>query len=183
MSPLGNIPQIGERPGVKDAMELIVTAMEAMEPDGQLEERWPEYKSAILSWAKGEQATTPEALQGLRITLEGIAGDSETGDCLVAATKLCLSAVLTAVPNIYCILLPDRDAMHDDVAPLVEKAFNLLHMAAADEFFNPVVRVDYAIHEKLEAKKQFYANEAQQQQEKNWAKELIDNAIRPESQN
>lgn len=183
MSPLDNIPQIGDRPGVKEAMELIVTAIEAMEPDGQLEERWDEYKGTILNWAKREEPTTPQALHGLRVSLEGMAGDSETGELLIAAIKLCMSAVLTAVPNIYYILLDERDAMHDDIAPLIEKGFVLLHKAATIEPFDPIVRVDYSIPDRLEAKKQFYVEEAEQAAKKSWVTELIDNAVRPENQN
>jgi hypothetical protein len=183
VSPLDHIPQIGDRPGVEDAMELIVTAVEAMEPDGQLAERWDEYRDAILNWAKREEPIPPQALHGLRLGLEGMAGDSETGELLIAATKCCMSAILGAIPNIYCILLPDRDPMHDDVAPLIEKGFVLLHKAAALEPFDPIVRVDYSIPERLEAKKAFYVEEAEQAAKKNWVSELIDNAVRPESMN
>lgn len=183
MSPLDNIPQLGDRPGVTEAMELIVTAIEGMEPDGQLAERWEEYRDAILNWAKREEVATPQMLHGLRLGLEGMAGDTETGELLIAATKLCMSAVLTAVPNIYYILLPERDVMHDDIAPLIEKANVLLHKAAAIEPFDPIVRVDYTIQDRLEAKKQYYVEEAEKEAKQNWMTELIDNAVRPENQN
>ncbi len=184
MSPLDHIPQLGDRPDIKDAMELVVTAIEAMEPDGQLAERWDEYKGAMLNWAKREgDPVPPQALHGLRLSLEGMAGDGETGELLIAATKLCLSAVLVAVPNVYYILLPDRDVMHDDIAPLIEKANVLLHKAAAIEPFDPVVRVDYTVQERLEEKREFYAQEAEKEAAQNWVQDLIGNAVRPENQN
>lgn len=184
MSPLDHIPPLGDRPDIKHAMELVVAAIEAMEPDGQLAERWDEYKGAMLNWANREgDPVPPQALHGLRLSLEGMAGDSETGELLIAATKLCMSAVLVAVPNVYYILLPDRDAMHDDIAPLIEKANVLLHKAAAIEPFDPIVRVDYTVQERLEAKRQFYVEEAEKEQREDWVGELLKNAVRPENLN
>lgn len=183
MSPLDNIPALDSRPDMRMAMGLIEAAIEAMQPDGQLAERWEEYKGTILSWVRYEEAISPQALHGLRISLEGMAGDGETGEMLVAAVKLGMSAVLIAAPNPYCVLLHDRDPMHDDIAPLIEKAINLLHKAKVQEPFDPIVRVDYDIQERLEAKRTEIAAEAVEEQRKDWVTELIENAVRPENQN
>jgi hypothetical protein len=183
VTPLENIPTLNERPGVAQAMEMVVAAIEAMEPDGQLTERWEEYKSTMVGWAKHEQPLTPEALGGLRLSLEGMAGDSEAGELLVAAAKLGLSAVLTAAPNIFHILLPERDPMHDDIAPLIEKGINLLHKARALDHFDPVVRVDYSIQERLDRRKAEHVEEMEREKRQDWVGELISNAVRPENQN
>lgn len=183
MAPLENIPSLQGRPGVKEAMQLVVAAVEEMEPDGQLAERWDELRGLLLGWAKNENPIAPEALHGMRLTLEQVCGDQETGDMLVAATKLAISAVLTAVPNIYYIVLEDRDDMHDDIAPLVEKGVNLLHKARATEPFDPTVRVDYAIEAAVEAKKKEHQARMEQEQKQDWVGELIAHAVRPGSEN
>ena len=164
---------------------MVACAVRAMEPDGQLAERWDELSGKVLSWAeREEELESPRALQALRIMLEQVCGDGEVGEILVAAAKLGMSAVLTAVPNIYCIVLPDRDEMHDDVAPLVEKGVNLLHRANQAEPFDPVVRVDYEINETLETRKVEYQNRIQTEAKKDWVGQLIKNAVRaPGSQN
>lgn len=183
MTPLDNIPSLDGRPGVAEALAVVVAAVEEMRPDGQLSERWEEYKDTILGWARYEQPVTPEALHGLRLTLESMAGDSETGEMLIAATKLCMSAVLTAVPNIYYILLSERDDMHDDIAPLIEKSINLLHKARVQDPYDPVVRVDYTIQDRLEAKRAQHVEEMRDAKKKDWVGDLIANAVRPENQN
>lgn len=185
MNPLSNIPSVTGRPGVAEAMQMVSVAVSAMEPDGQLAERWDEFSGKILSWADREEAMeSPHVLHSYRMMLEQMRGDSEVGEILVAVTKLGMSAVLTAVPNIYCIVLPDRDDMHDDIAPLVEKGLNLLHRANQVEPFDPVVRVDYEIADLLEERKVENMQEIEDQQKRNWVSDLIDNAVRaPGSQN
>lgn len=183
MTPLENIPSLDDRPGVAEAMEMVAAAIEAMQPDGQLTERWDEYKGMIVSWARHEQPVTPESLHGLRVSLEGMAGDSEAGELLIAATKLGISAVLTAAPNIFSIVLADRDPMHDDIAPLIEKGINLLHKARALDNFDPVVRVDYSIQERLDQRKAEHVERMEREKKHDWVAELISNAVRPESRN
>src|SRR4051794_3783019 len=102
-------------------MQMVACAVNAMEPDGQLAERWEEFAGQALGWAEREQPVSIDALHGLRIMLEQVSGDGEVGEILIAVAKLGMSATLTAVPNFYCIVLKDRDEMHDDIAPLVEK--------------------------------------------------------------
>lgn len=185
MTPLTNIPTVTGRPGVAEAMQMVSVAVSAMEPDGQLAERWSEFSSKVLSWAdRTEAMESPHVLHGYRMMMEQMRGDSEVGEILVAVTKLGMSAVLTAVPNIYCIVLPDRDDMHDDIAPLVEKGLNLLHRANQVEPFDPVVRVDYEIADLLEQRKAEHVQEIEREQKRNWVSDLIDNAVRaPGSQN
>jgi hypothetical protein len=185
LGPLENIPSVGERPGVEEAMQMVSCAVRAMEPDGQLAERWDEFSGKVLSWAEREQELeSPQHLHGLRMMMEQMCGDTEVGEILVAVTKLGISAVLTAVPNIYCIVLKDRDEMHDDLAPLVEKGINLLHRANQTEPFDPVVRVDYQINETLEQRKEEHLERMKTEAKKDWVSQLIENAVRaPGAQN
>jgi hypothetical protein len=183
VAPLDNIPEIGMRPGIGEAMEMVAAAVEAMEPDGQLAERWDEFSGMILGWAHREDPITPEAMQGIRLQMEGVSGDGPVGEMLVATVKLGLSAVLLAFPNIFYILLEDRDPIHDDVAPLVEKGVNLLHKAKASDEFDPTVRIDYELHERLEKKKTEHREKIEDEAKKDWVADLIENAVRPEAQN
>lgn len=164
---------------------MVACAVRAMEPDGQLAERWDEFSERVLSWAERDrELESPQHLHGLRLMLEQMCGDSEVGEMLVAVAKLGMSAVLTAIPNIYVIVLEDRDEMHDDLAPLIEKGINLLHRANQVEPFDPVVRVDYEINELLEQRKGEYAERIQNERKRNWVSQLIDNAVRaPGAQN
>jgi hypothetical protein len=176
---------MGERPGVEEAMKMVACAVEAIEPDGQLAERWPEFSGRVLSWARGEVAMeSPQMLHAFRMSMEQMCGDGEVGEILVAVTKLGMAAVLSAVPNIYTIVLRDRDEMHDCLAPLIEKGINLLHRANEVEPFDPVVRVDYEIGETLEKRKQEHIKRHQDEEKKDWVSQLIDNAVRaPGAQN
>lgn len=162
---------------------MIACAVKAMQPDGQLAERWEEFKGKLLNWAERREEETPQGLYALRMMLEQVRGDNDVGEMLVATTKLGLSAVLTAVPNIYVIVLRDRDPMHDDVAPLVEKGINLLHRANQTDPFDPVVRVDYDIEDVLERRKEEHIQRIHEQAKKDWVSRLIEDAVRPEAQN
>lgn len=180
MTHLTNIPTVQGRPGVDKAMEVVTCAVEAMVPDGQLAERWSEFRDTVLGWSRMEEPITPPVLYGLRLSLEQMCGDDESGELLVAAAKMGMSAVLLAAPNAYVRVLKDRDEMHDDIAPLIEKGVYLLKKAGSREHWDPTVRVDYDISETLK-QRQAEAHEGHRQ---DWANELIRRAVRaPGAQN
>jgi hypothetical protein len=159
-------------------MEMVALAVETMEPVGQLAERWDEFREPMIAWARRTSRIDPHVLHALRISMEQMGGDA-VGQRLLAAAKLGVSAVLLAIPNVWYIVLVDRDPMHDDIAPLIEKGLRLLREAKSIQPFDPTVRVDHEITERLEERKSKHVEDRQ----KDWVGDLISNAVRPASQN
>lgn len=139
-----------------------------MEPGGELVTMWDEYSGQIIAFTEGE-TTAYQTLQQYRAGLEALVGDTYTGECLIAAAKMCISAFVVGAPNPYVAFYDEREEMHDDIHPLAYKALGLLHEAKLQDPFDPTVTLDRSRPEKLE--------DAMQQ---NFMRGLIDQAVRPE---
>jgi hypothetical protein len=150
------------------AREMIETAVLAMEPDHVLAETFTGYSELLLSWCRSEQPIEMSVLHQLRTSLERIKGDHETGELLICAAKMGLSATLVAAPNPYTNVLDRREWIHDDIEPLVMKGVDHLHDINGCKEFDPTVRYDDEI--------ELIAHDTIN---KGWLKDLIARAERP----
>lgn len=174
--PLDNLPSLQGRFGVDEAMLIVGEAFEAMEPDGALCEQWEEFHGVATRWAFREEQVPAAGLMNLRVSLEKICGDGQTGELLVAGAKLGLATVLLAATNIWHIVIPDRDEMHDYLGPICRKGGLLLHQARVSEPYDPTVRLDYDITDTLHER----AGEAEADMHREWLGDLLGRAVRPE---
>lgn len=162
------------------ALSVVKITFETMEPDGQLTCGWEEFSGLVLGWSREQTAISLEALRAVRMSMERVCGDNESGDFLVCAAKFAISACLLGAGNPYVLIADERDPMHNDTGLLTEKAVKLLHLAAASDHFDPTVRMDYDTHRRMEEAAEVKIEQREETSKAAWLGDLLSNAVKPD---
>lgn len=157
-----------DRVGLEVARFIVGHCARMFEPEPRLFEWWEGY-SQVADDFEHKRPVCAGALTRMRLSLEHLEGLDEVGEHYIAASKMALSAVMLYIGNEHSDMLEIRDAIHDDIEPLLLKGLDLLDEVQAsritDEEKVPVRFAD-ATHEELRHRKE----QAQ-------LRYLIDNAV------
>lgn len=178
MEPFENLPPRFGQYENQDALTVLRIAFEVIEADGQLACQWPDFKDFVIKWVEGKLSVGIEGLAAMRQTMERVCGDTRTGELLIAAAKFGLDACLLGAGNPYALIRDQRDPIHDTIGVLIETGVGHLYDAKDTEPFDPTIRIDYDVSERVEERAAEKRAEREDAEKVQWLGGLIQGAVR-----
>jgi hypothetical protein len=171
-----------DRLDLNDARWVLGEVTRRIVNSQELDGWWEGYESVAMAFAASENVCA-RSMAEMRKSLEYVRpfqsseADERICECLIAASKMVLSAVIVFSSNPTGGLYQERDPIHDDLDPLIRKAVEILHGVAEAVDENDVQVADtsrYVVEFDAEHPQRMKARN-----DRNRVQFLIDNAIRP----